>query len=238
MGRRMNKVKLKAVSVDEMQRIDRLATQKYGIPEIVLMENAGLRVTEIALQMLSRLDGKKVEIFCGRGNNGGDGFVVARHLINRGLDVDIYLMGELNAVKSSALTNLQILLKMGKGVEEITDKDILTRIEKKLKSTHLIIDALFGTGIKGQIKDPEKTLIQLLNKSRKPILSVDIPSGLSADSGEVLGGAIKATKTVTFALAKKGFFQGQGPDYTGELIVADIGIPLQLLQQKDIWYNK
>ena len=224
----MNKTRLRAVSTDEMQKIDKLAIREYGIPEIVLMENAGLRVTEVALQMLGHLSG----------NNGGDGFVVARHLINRGLNVSIYLMGELNAVKSSAFTNLQILLKMGKRVEEITGKDRLAKIEKKLKNTHLIIDALFGTGIKGQIKDPGKSLIQLLNKSKKPILSVDIPSGLDADSGEVLGAAIKATKTVTFALAKKGFFEGQGPDYIGELIVADIGIPLQLLQRKDIWYNK
>jgi NAD(P)H-hydrate epimerase len=207
---------VKSVSVVEMQELDRKTIEDIGIPSIALMENAGRCVAESVIDMLGGLSGKRIAVFCGTGNNGGDGFVAARYLKNHGISVDVYIAGEKSRIKNDPLANLKILEKLGVGIKEISSaKDI---------EADLVIDAIFGIGLKGEIKEPVRSIIADLNKRKRPLLSVDVPSGLNADNGEALGEAIKATRTVTMQFPKKGFYLNKGPEYTGEVIVADIGI--------------
>jgi len=194
-----------------MQEMDRRAIEEAGIPSSVLMENAGRYVAETAAT------GKKVAIFCGTGNNGGDGFVAARYLKESGAEVSVYVVGKKARIKGDAKVNLE---KMG-----LEAKEIGVPVELDVD---LIIDAIFGIGLKGEVKEPARAIIKDLNAKSIPVISVDVPSGLDADTGEALGEAIKATKTVTMQIAKNGFYRGEGPRYTGEVIVANIGIPEEL----------
>lgn len=199
-----------------MQELDRRTIEDFGVPSIVLMENAGRHVGDAAINMLLGVAGKKVAIFCGTGNNGGDGFVSARHLIRRGFEVTVYIIGETPRVKNDPLVNLNILRKMGADIKEISEP-VDVRVD-------LIIDAVFGIGLNGEIKDPILKIITDLNRNGTRVLSVDVPSGLDSDTGKTLGVAVKAEKTITMQFPKKGFYLNDGPAYTGEVIVADIGI--------------
>ncbi len=225
----------RALGRDAIREIDRKAIEEYEIPGIILMENAGRNVVEEVLKMISGTDKARVAIFCGKGNNGGDGFVIARHLYNKGVDVSIYLTTEVSRVLSDgdASTNLQILLNMNLEVKELQEKHI-GEVGKDLCNYNVIVDAIFGTGLKGDVREPSSALIAKINESGIPVVSVDIPSGLSCDDGVVLGIAVKATKTVTFVAAKTGFYQECGKEYTGELIVSDISVPRELIEN----YNK
>ena len=157
--------------------------------------------------MLDDTQKAKVAILCGKGNNGGDGFVVARHLHNHGIHVDVFLIARVSDIlkDGDAGTNLQILLNMKIPVKEILDIPGVNSILKELNDYNILVDALFGTGLSGDVREPFKTLINRVNNLNKPIISVDIPSGLDCNTGKILGAAIKATKTVTFAIAKRGF---------------------------------
>ena len=220
-----------ALGRDEVREIDRKAIEEYEIPGIILMENAGRNVAEEVLEMLPGTDRARVVIFCGKGNNGGDGFVIARHLYNKGVDVSVYLTTEVSRVLSDgdASTNLKILLNMNIEIKELQEEHI-GKIEKELHDCNVIVDAIFGTGLRGEVREPIRTLITKINEADIPVVSVDIPSGLSCDDGVVLGTAVKAAKTVTFVAAKTGFFQKCGKEYTGELIVSDISIPKELIE--------
>ena len=208
---------LKTVTVSEMQELDRKAMEDIGIPSIVLMENAGRCVGELAMDMLDSIEGKRVAIFCGTGNNGGDGFVTARHLARKKIDVGVYIVGEKSRLKKDPLINLRILENMG-----IEIKEIFAQIEKI--DAHLVIDAIFGIGLKGEIREPVRAIIKDLNNKDIPILSIDVPSGLDADTGKVLGEAIRAAKTAAMQFPKRGFYINKGPEYAGEIVVVDIGI--------------
>jgi NAD(P)H-hydrate epimerase len=207
---------VKAVSVAEMLELDRKTIEGFGLPSIVLMENAGREVARVAIEMLSKTSGRRIAVFCGTGNNGGDGFVAARHLARQGCEVRVYLLGKRSSLKKDPAVNLNILEKMHIKIEELADSLDL--------DADLFIDAVFGIGLKGDIKEPLRSIVADLNKKDRPILSIDIPSGLDADSGEVIGEAIKAEKTVTMQFPKKGFYINKGPACVGEVIVADIGI--------------
>lgn len=221
----------KSLNREEMRELDRMAIEEYKIPGIILMENAGRNVAEEVLKMLDDPQKTKVAILCGKGNNGGDGFVVARHLHNHGISVDVFLVAKVSDIlkDDDAGTNLQILLNMKIPVKEILDIPGVNSILKKLHGYNILADALFGTGLSGDVSEPFKTLIHGVNNLNKPIISVDIPSGLDCNTGKILGAAIKATKTVTFAIAKKGFYLNDGPGYTGKVIVSDISIPRELI---------
>ncbi len=221
----------RALGRDEIREIDRKAIEEYGIPGILLMENAGRNVAEEVEKMLLGTDRARVAIFCGKGNNGGDGFVIARHLHNKGVGVSVYLMKEVPSALSGgdASTNLQILRNMGLEIEEL-EKGHIEEIGKVLHNYNVIVDAIFGTGLRGEVGGPVRILIDKINEVDIPVVSVDIPSGLSCDDGVVLGTAVKATKTVTFVAAKTGFFQECGKEYTGELIVSDISVPRELIE--------
>jgi len=220
---------VRTVTREEARRIDKLAIEKYGIPGIVLMENAGLAVSRVVSQMFGDKKDARVAIFCGKGNNGGDGFVVARHLINGDIGVNIYLLCEKKDVKGDALINLNILLRMGQEVKELTCPDDIEGIKEEVYGASLIVDAILGTGAEGDVKEPMKSSIDFINGTLLPIVSVDIPSGLDADNGVLLGTSIKATKTVTFVAPKKGFYLNEGRFRTGEVTIADIGISDKIL---------
>lgn len=211
---------MKIPSAQEMREIDRRAKEEFLLPTLLLMENAGERVAEVAIDMLR---GEKVVVVAGKGNNGGDGIASARHLFNLGLNVTVLLLGKKGDLSGDAKVNLEIVEKMGIEIIETTDN-----LSIFLSEADLVIDAIFGTGLKGEVSSPFREAIEAINSSGKPVLSVDIPSGIG-DNGEVLGVAVKADKTVTLALPKRGIILYPGAEYAGEIIVADIGIPRQLL---------
>ncbi len=201
--------------------IDKKMREVFGISTLVLMENAGRAV---ACEVLKMLRGrKKVAIFCGRGNNGGDGFVAARHLLASGIKPDIFLAGEIGGVENEARINLNILLKLNQKISE-AKQDNLYRIKNKVLRYDLIIDALLGVGLQGQVRGLYRDLIGIINLSKARVLSVDIPSGLYATTGRVLGCCVKAARTVTFIAKKRGLIIGQGPDYCGKVVVRGLGI--------------
>src|SRR5574337_1761423 len=210
----------KSLTREEMKELDRKAIEEYKIPGIILMENAGRNVAEEVLKMIHAPQQIKVAILCGKGNNGGDGFVVARHLYNHHIPVNVFLVARISDIlkDGDAGINLQILLHIKIPVKEVLDTTGINNVLKELGNYDIIVDALFGTGLSGEVREPFKTLINGVNNLNKPIVSVDIPSGLDCNTGKILGAAIKATKTVTFAIAKKGFYLGDGPSYTGNVI--------------------
>jgi NAD(P)H-hydrate epimerase len=221
----------KALTREEMRELDRKAIEEYKIPGIILMENAGRNVAEEVLQMIDNPQKVKVAILCGKGNNGGDGCVVARHLHNQSISLNVFLVAKISDIlkDGDAGTNLQILLNMKIPVKEILDIHGVNNILKELNNYNILVDALFGTGLSGDVREPFKTLINGVNNLNKPMVSVDIPSGLDCNTGKILGAALKATKTVTLAVAKKGFYLNDGPSYTGKVIVSDISIPRELI---------
>ena len=224
------------VSREEMRELDRLSIEEYRIPSILLMENAGKEASRILMQR--NLKGP-VNILCGPGNNGGDGFVVARHLYNQGIEVKVFFAGSLEKVDplSDPGINLAILKKMNLTPEEINHtKDISWVLNRN--NPEIFVDALLGTGLTGAVREPVASIIREVSCTGKDVLAIDIPSGLDANTGEILGIAIKARQTITFALPKKGFLLGKGPEFTGEVVVAEISIPRNLLEKKCLSIKK
>lgn len=213
---------MRIVTAEQMRELDRRATEEFGVPSIILMENAGLRTFDAAYRMLSEVDGYRVTIVAGRGNNGGDGFVVARHMRQVGADVRVLLVGKAEDIKGDAKVNLEIAARSGIPIEEVTDID---RVRTALAHSDLVVDALFGTGIRGEITGLPGEIIDAINECERPVLAVDLPSGLDADTGEICGRCVRADETVTFGLPKIGLAIYPGADYAGEVSVAEIGIP-------------
>ena len=215
---------------DQVRAFDQWAINTLGIPGVVLMENAGRSCAELIKEQLKDVAGPKVCIFCGTGNNGGDGYVIARHLLNSGFKVTVVICGDRNKIKGDAKTNLDILERLDQPIEQLNLRggDIAGRVKTFVAGADMLIDGLFGTGLKGQLSDEYKQLIDSINGENCPILAVDIPSGLDCDTGEPLGAAIRADYTVTFVAVKKGFIhQGRtktATQYTGEILVASIGV--------------
>jgi NAD(P)H-hydrate epimerase len=214
------------MSRDEVRAFDAWAINTLGIPGVVLMENAGRSCAEFIKKELAGVTNPKVCIFCGTGNNGGDGYVIARHLLNSGFEVVVVVCGDRNKVKGDAKTNLDILERLGRSIEQLNldDGDIPGRVKTFAADACLLVDGLFGTGLNGQLSDEYKQLIESINSQHRPILAVDIPSGLDCDACEPLGAAIRASYTVTFVAVKKGFKAAKASAYTGEIFVASIGV--------------
>ena len=211
---------------DEVRSFDSWAINTIGIPGVVLMENAGRSCAELVIDKLKDVAEPKACIFCGTGNNGGDGYVIARHLINSGIKVTVVVCGDRDKIKGDAKVNLDILEQMGESVEILnpSDQDIADQVEHFVAGVGIIVDSLFGTGLRGQLSDEYRQLIESINTCNCPVLAVDIPSGQDCDSGEPLGAAIRAAWTVTFVAVKKGFVSECAAQYTGEVFVASIGI--------------
>lgn len=217
---------------EQVREIDRRAKDEYGMPGVMLMENAGCGVARIALDMLGDAAGKQVVIFCGRGNNGGDGFVAARHLHNAGCRVSLILAApqdQLESVEGEAAMNFCICEAMRLPLLDASTVKGQAQAAAQAKLADLIIDALLGTGLSGQVRDPYLTLIRLINAEDKPVLAVDIPSGLDANTGQVLRAAVRCRETATFVLPKIGFTLLEGPSHVGKVSVVDIGVPKELV---------
>ncbi|MBN3039189.1 MAG: NAD(P)H-hydrate epimerase [Candidatus Omnitrophica bacterium] len=216
---------MKVATAYQMKLIDRQTIKKYGIPSLILMENAAICSAFWALHLLKRGQ-KRVYVFCGQGNNGGDGFACARHLVNHGLSVKVYFSGKLKKLSQESMTNYKILKKMGLRMH----RPRLSILAKELRGADLVIDALLGIGLVNNVRQPIRNIIEIINNSKKPVLSLDTPSGLNSTNGKVCAAAVKASLTVTFGLPKKGFFASGANRLLGRLVVCDISIPRALLK--------
>jgi len=234
---------MKIVDSDTMRLLDETAIKRYGIPGLVLMENAGRGVAKIIERHFGGLtgggkplpyEGKRVSIFAGKGNNGGDGFVVARHLLNKGFNVCVYLLTRPQDVKGDAKVNMAIWEKMGGEVIEILSMRGIEKYKSNIKHSNFIVDAIFGTGLSADVKGIQKDVIGFMNSLNKSVVSIDIPSGLDASNGRILGDCVKATITATMAIPKIGLLVYPGVDYAGKVDVVDIGMPRELLEDKKI----
>ena len=224
---------MKLVTASEMRELDRRAIQDLGIPSLVLMENAGRTTYRILRREFPELQGE-VAVVAGRGNNGGDGFVVARYLANAGIPVAVFLLGPRDRVSGDARVNLEILAHLGVSVAEVLTEADLNPVIHRLAKAGLIVDALLGTGLNAPVQGLMAALIERINHLRAPVLAVDIPTGLSADTGAVLGVALKARVTVTYGWPKLGQVLPPGRDYVGRLWQADIGIPPILVEEAPV----
>ena len=213
------------VTANEMQAMDHQTIENFGIPGRVLMENAGRGATRFLLEQFPDIENKKVGVIAGRGNNGGDGFVMARYLKQKGIQVQGYLLADADRVQGDALANLNLLKPLEVPVVEIPDEASFSRIKSEMLGIDIWIDAILGTGLKSDVKGYFKTIIDYINRLGKPIFAVDIPSGLNSDSGQPCGACICAAATATFAFAKTGHMVYPGAGYTGKLKIVDIGIP-------------
>ncbi len=214
------------VSAEEMRTLDRLTIERFGVPGHVLMERAGKGATQALLETLPhmRRRGRRALICAGKGNNGGDGLVIARLLRRRGVRTDVLLFGRAAEVGGDALRNLRAYRRGGGAVHELTSVAGLDRLIGLLKEADLVVDAIFGTGLNSALRDPQSSAIDLINASGVPVFAVDVPSGLDADTGLPLGTAIQAEATATFGFAKIGQVLYPGARLCGALAVVDIGI--------------
>jgi ADP-dependent NAD(P)H-hydrate dehydratase / NAD(P)H-hydrate epimerase len=213
------------VTASEMQEMDRRTIDEFGVPGRVLMENAGRGATRFFLETLPDWSGKTVAVAAGRGNNGGDGFVIARYLAQRGVKVTVYLLSTVDRVTGDAAANLALLPALGVPVREIADADGFAARRTAMAHAHIWVDAIFGTGLNSNVRGLYRDAIDFINRQGRPVLSVDLPSGLQADTGQPCGVAIQATATATFAFAKTGHMLYPGLSHTGRLEIIDIGIP-------------
>jgi hydroxyethylthiazole kinase-like uncharacterized protein yjeF len=216
---------MRLVRASEIQEMDRLTIHEWGIPGIVLMENAGRAATRIFLDHFTPPLNSHVIVLCGRGNNGGDGYVVARYLHQAGLRVTVVVLSEPDKVSGDALTNLNVIRHMGLEILEIPGIDEWARQRQAVRECEFLIDAILGTGLNSPVKDFYGQIIEQINGSGRPVMSIDIPSGLNADTGQVMGVAVRADLTVTFGFPKLGQLVFPGADLVGRLTRADIGIP-------------
>jgi len=216
---------------DEIRAFDRYAIEELGIPGIVLMENAGRQIADAARAMLKEAGGRRALVLAGRGNNGGDGFVVARHLAMDGFPVEAALLARRYQVRGDARTNLDILEAMGLAVSVLTGlaEEVVQRLEPMLERADLVIDGLLGTGTRGEIREPYASAIAAVNAAGRTVLAIDIPSGLDGDTGRPLGPTIRARRTVTMAAMKIGFQNPEAAAYMGTVVLADIGVPFRRL---------
>ncbi|MBC2711057.1 MAG: NAD(P)H-hydrate dehydratase [Desulfosarcina sp.] len=213
------------VTADEMQRMDRATIESFGIPGRVLMENAGRGATAFFLEAIYRHHPGAVGIAAGRGNNGGDGFVMARYLHQKGIPATVFLLSERNRIKGDAAANLKLLETMGVPVVEMADAAAFEARKPLMRHQHTWIDAILGTGLSSDVRGYFRTAIDFINEQDRPVFAVDIASGLNADTGQICGVCIQAAATATFGFAKVGHLSYPGRALTGQLKVIEIGIP-------------
>jgi len=228
---------VKVVTIAEIRKIDHRAIEDYGIPSMVLMENAGNEATRQIESIMGILHNKKIAIFAGKGNNGGDGYVVARHMHNQGAKVKVFLIGNKTDVAGDALTNLQIIIRMGIDVIEVANDGDWDKVKIAITFTDCLVDALVGTGFTGQLSRHMAQVVESINKTNKVVIAIDIPSGVDGDTGQINGIAVKAQHTITFSLPKQGLLLYPGASSAGDVSVADIGIPRTLLTDGNIKQN-
>lgn len=224
------------LSREAVRRVDALAVERYGVPSIVLMENAAIGLRERALAMLEEIRSREALILAGTGNNGGDGLALARHLHNEGCDVSVLLAGDPEKVSGDAAVNLTIARRMNLPLERLDRSAGAEVLERSAGRRVLVVDALLGTGLSDAARGTAAEAIGQLNRIREPgmaVLAVDVPSGLDCDTGEPAGGgaAVQADATVTFVALKPGFLRLDAQRWTGEVHVAGIGAPRELVEE-------
>ena len=219
------------VTAQQMKDMDRLTIESFGIPGIVLMENAARGATDALFRHFPHVRSLKVGVAAGHGNNGGDGFVIARYLASANVSVDVYLLSKRTKVRGDAAANLKLLDRMNVPVHEITDLRRLDACRDRMRCCDLWVDAMLGTGLTSDVRGLFKEMIALLNTVETPVLAVDIPSGLDSDTGKPCGSCVQATVTVTFGLPKIGHVVLPGSEFVGSLEIVDIGIPPRVVEE-------
>lgn len=220
---------MRILTAAQMREADRFTIDEIGIPSLVLMENAGRQVVaaiEAAYEPL--LDGR-VAVLCGRGNNGGDGFVVARTLLQRGIDTLVLVIGTIAEVRGDARVNLDILGRLGLTVVEVADEQAWELHFSEVSKCTLIVDAIFGTGLRSPLNGMLETVVADVNASDIPVVAVDVPSGISADTPHLIGDCIEAAMTVTLAAPKLPLVLPPAEAFVGDVVIADIGIPHEVI---------
>jgi NAD(P)H-hydrate epimerase len=210
----------------QIRLVDEIAIQRYGIPSVVLMENAGRGVAETLIGL--GIDGPVV-IICGKGNNGGDGFVIARHLELGGYSCEVVLCCQPEKLQGDAKTNFVPLQRVGIPITVITDRSQVGRLDRSLASADWIVDALLGTGAAGPLRTPLDTVLEKVNLARTKKLAVDVPTGLDCDTGLADANAFRADHTCTFVAAKPGLVTDGSARHVGRLHVLQIGAPRQVI---------
>jgi len=217
---------------DAVRQIDRTAIDVIGIPGVVLMENAGRGAAQAVLDLLDDPTAASVAIVCGAGNNGGDGFVIARHLHNARVEVTVYLAVNADRLAGDALVNYEIVRRMALPILPLVDDAQLLEASDKMQSCDVVVDALLGTGFHGDVRPPFDAVIEGVNALAGPkIVAVDVPSGLDCDMGRPSNATVRADLTVTFVAPKIGFTQPGADAYTGRVVVVDIGAPRELTER-------
>jgi NAD(P)H-hydrate epimerase len=216
---------MRILTAAQMREADRRTIEDIGIPSLVLMENAGRQVVAALETMHGELLERQVGVLCGRGSNGGDGFVVARTLMQRGVDVSVFLIGRVADVRGDARVNLEVLGRLGLTVVEIADSQAWELHFSEMRTCALLVDAVFGTGLNAPLSGLMETVVADVNASGIPVVAVDLPSGLGADSHEPLGETIDAGLTVTLAAPKLSLVLPPAETHAGDIVIADIGIP-------------
>ena len=237
-----------SLSREQVRAVDRHATLVLGVPGVVLMENAGRGAADAIEAFLAgpsgracnllhaesqpspkaeshpALKGRAVAVVAGAGNNGGDGYVVARHLHLRGAKPAVFLLAEEGKIAGDARVNLEIIRKLGLVIRQVSAEEF-SRLSTELAAFDLIVDAVGGTGIQGRLRGAQAAAVEQINAAGRPVVALDIPTGLDCDTGAADGPVIRAAITVTFAARKKGFDAPGAAAYTGNVVVADIGVP-------------
>jgi NAD(P)H-hydrate epimerase len=219
---------VKTLNRSQVRQLDGRAVAEYGLSGLVLMENAGRGLADLLCKLNP---GGLTVVCCGRGNNGGDGFVAARHLDLRHVPVEVLLFADPAALTGDAAANYRVLEKSAVAIRLISSEPDATALRAALSDASWIIDALLGTGSHGDPRPPLDRVINCINAAGKPILAVDLPSGLDCDTGQPGNPTIRATHTCTFVAAKLGFFAPGAAEHTGQLHIADIGAPRKLVEE-------
>jgi NAD(P)H-hydrate epimerase len=218
----------RSLTRDQVRDVDRRAIADYGLPGVVLMENAGRGAAELLVEL--GVAGRVV-VCAGKGNNGGDGFVIARHLEIRGFETNVLLFCNPAELTGDAATNYRVLVAAEQARIVLGNAPDVTELDRQLSAADWIVDALLGTGTQGTIREPYLTVIAAINRAHKKVLAVDLPSGMDCDTGEPLGACVEANHTSTFVARKVGFDVAGAKQLAGEVHVIDIGVPKRLVSE-------
>ncbi|MGF1583395.1 MAG: NAD(P)H-hydrate epimerase [Gemmataceae bacterium] len=216
------------LSKNQVREVDQIAITEFGIPSVILMENAGRGCAELLIRLGIHAP---VGIVCGKGNNGGDGFVMARHLVNHGFEVKVLLLGEPEEISNDSKVNYDIASRMHLPIQSRAKEAITADwIREELVGCEWVVDAIFGTGLSDEIRAPYDAIVEVINESGANVFSVDIPSGLDCDTGKVLGRCVKAQHTATFVAVKVGFAEETAQEWLGQVHVIGIGAPEECMK--------
>ncbi len=226
---------MKILTGQQMQDLDQRAIRHYAIPSLLLMENAGRSVAEVMAESIPDLEEASVAVLAGKGNNGGDGLCVARHLNNMGVWVEVFVVGSAKELSEETRLQAEILNRSGIKLSHIKSKPDLARLDEALATADVVVDALLGIGVKGAVRGILESVIEAINTSGALVIAVDLPSGVDAEAGRVEGVAVQADFTITLEYPKLGLFLHPGSEYAGDVVVASIGYPEQL---KEVFNSK